>query len=110
MDFDSNNDVELEQLLKLLEDTDEVSHNHPFVVFLKSKKLTPGDKLVKIDHFIRIYRNETKRRITITKALKLIEGYLDYYCKRGIPYLKVNKVIKGCVAYRGKQRGKTKKA
>jgi hypothetical protein len=109
LDFDSN-EPSLEELLKLLEESKPVKDNHPFVLFLKSHKLTPGTKFVKIDYLIKSYRNETKKRISITKALKVIKEYLDYECIRGIPYLKVNKAIKGCVAYRGKQLGKTKKA
>jgi len=110
LDYVSNIEVELEELLKLLKETEVVKENHPFLLFMKENNMQPGTKLVKIDHLIRIYRNQTGRRINVTKALKALEGHYNYQGKRGIPYIKVDRIIKGVYKRKKKQRVKTKKA
>lgn len=107
MDYPSN-DEELDKLLKLLESTEELVHNHPFRTFLEANKIAPGSELIDGLHLIKLYRRYSGKKLCIRKAIEVCNGFLEVQYIKAIPYFKINKKIRG--VSRRKKRAKTKKA
>ena len=87
------NNIELEDLLKLLEETSELTHNDPFVLFLKSLKIEKGTTQVKIEDLIKFYNNLESKKIKLEKAIEVCKGYLEVVYNKAIPYFSINQDI-----------------
>lgn len=87
MSESSFNDIELDKLLKLLEQTEELEHNHPFIAFLRELKLTPGPVSIPVIDIMKMY----DKKMSLKKAIVLCGYLLPVYYIRGEPHVNVNK-------------------
>lgn len=86
LDFSSKT---LEELMALLEKSEPVNHNDPFVLYLKEMGIEEGTIPVRVKDLVALYK-----KITINKAIGVCAGYLDVIYIRAIPHFKINKYVK----------------
>lgn len=84
-DYNSN-DVELEELLKLLKETETLSHNDPFISFLNSQGISTGSHPVPVKTLINLYG----KQINFNKAVKLISDTFGIEYIKAIPHAKID--------------------
>jgi hypothetical protein len=78
----------LEDLLKLLNETEDLNHNHPFRSFLMKSQIEKGTHLVKVKDLVKLYKH-----ITVKKAIEVCKDFLEVTYIDAIAYFSINKEL-----------------
>lgn len=79
MSFNPLDKMTTEELLKLLNETKPVTHNHPFINFLNDFNILEGKYTVQVKYILNLYKCTRKQNsITIKQIMKLCENLLEF--------------------------------